>query len=53
MLVNQDMDDKARPVIYIQKTIFKLIYYYAFAATAYTIRYIKFNFGGHKQCNNI
>ena len=63
MLLNQDLDDKARPVIYWiegliiikkkKKTIFKLIYFYAFAATAYTIQYIKFNFGGHKQCNNI
>ena len=58
MLLNQDLDDKARPVIYWiegliiikkkKKTIFKLIYFYAFAATAYTIQYIKFNFGGHK-----
>ena len=63
MLINQDLDDKARPVIYWtegliiikkkKKTIFKLIYFYAFAATAYTIQYIKFNFRGHKQYNNI
>ena len=62
MLLNQDLDDKARLVIYWtegliiikkKKTIFKLIYFYAFAAAAYTIQYIKFNFGGHKQCNNI
>ena len=61
MLLNQDLDDKARPVIYWiegliiikKKTIFKLIYFYTFAAIAYTIQYIKFNFGGHKQCNNI
>ena len=49
MLINQDLDDKARPVIYWtegliiikiknKKTIFKLIYFYAFAAAAYTIQ---------------
>ena len=63
MLINQDLDDKARLAIYWtegliiiikkkQKPIFKFIYFYAFATTAYTIQYIKFNFGGHKQCNN-
>ena len=63
MLINQDVDDKARLVIYWTEGLIIILkkksnyiqvdYFYTFAATAYTIQYIKFNFGGHKQCNNI